>query len=171
MSNIETSVTQLKINRLTKTQFDGATGLNQNEVYLEDPLFNGGKILATDSAGDIVETDQTPISIQPLTATDSITLADNVLYQGGEQISLTVAVPANPSVGFISQITFKSGSTATTFTETAGDIYWNPRGDDVSFDGTLNQFVFVPDVNKVYTIIVHYNGYNFVAEVEGNNAV
>jgi len=171
MSNIENSVTQLRINRLTKTQFDGATGLSQNELYFEDPLFTGGKILATDSAGDIVETDQTPISIQPLTATDSITLADNVLYQGGEQTSLTVAVPANPTVGFICQITFKSGSTATTFTETAGTIYWNPRGDDVSFDGTLNQYVFVPDVNKVYTIIVHYNGFNFVAEVEGNDAV
>lgn len=171
MSNIETSVTLLRINRLTKTQLDGATGLSQNELYLEDPEFTGGKLLATDSSGDIVETDETPLTIQALLATDSITLADNYCYQGGEQTSLTVAVPANPSVGFISQITFKSGSTATTFTETAGSIYWNPRGDDVSFDGTLNQYVFVPDVNKVYTIIVHYNGYNFVAEVEGNNAV
>lgn len=171
MSNIENSVTQLRINRLTKTQLEGATGLSQTELYLEDPLFSGNKILATDAGGDIIETDETPLVIQPLTATASITLDDNVLYQGGEQTALTVAIPSTPSVGFICQITFKSGSTATTFTETAGDIYWNPRGDDVSFDGTLNQYVFVPVANKVYTIIVHYNGYNFVAEVEGNDAV
>ena len=55
MSNTTTAVQKLKINRLTDTQFEGATPSN-TELYLVDPEFQGSKVLATDSNGDIVET-------------------------------------------------------------------------------------------------------------------
>ena len=59
MSNTETPVSQLKINRLTKTQFEGASELSDTELYAVDPEFTGGKLLKTDSDGNIVETNET----------------------------------------------------------------------------------------------------------------
>lgn len=50
-----TPVEQIKINRLNQTQFDNATTIENNELYAVDPQFTGGKVLATDSNGDIVE--------------------------------------------------------------------------------------------------------------------
>ena len=182
------SVQKLKINRLTKTQFEGATPSN-TELYLTDPEFNGGKLLQTDANGDIVEStiDPTDVgtvkdvqvnstsvvssgvanidltgyelkgSVVALSATDSITIADNTYYTGGTQTALTVTVPVSGmDISFISQICFRSGATATTFTESAGDIVWDERSVD------LVQGVFVPDVNKDYTVIIYYNGFSFV---------
>ena len=51
----ETPVSKLKINRLTQTQFDNASTIEPDELYLVDPEFVGGKLLETDSNGDIVE--------------------------------------------------------------------------------------------------------------------
>ena len=97
-----------------------------------------------------------------LTSSDSITLADNTIYKGGTQTALTVAVPSSGmDVDFVSQICFKSGATATTFTQTAGDIVWDERSVDLT-DG-----VFVPVANKTYTLIVFYNGFDFIGLAEG----
>jgi len=41
----DTSVNQLVINKLTKTQMDSATGLSSSQLYAEDPEFTGGKLL------------------------------------------------------------------------------------------------------------------------------
>lgn len=51
----DTEITQLIINRLTKTQYEGVTSPSENELWAVDPEFKGGKILATDASGDIVE--------------------------------------------------------------------------------------------------------------------
>ena len=59
MSKTETPVSQLKINRLTKTQFDGASDLSDTEIYAVDPEFVGGKVLKTDNNGNIVESSNT----------------------------------------------------------------------------------------------------------------
>lgn len=55
MANIESPVSQLKINELKRTQFKDATELSETELYAVDPEFTGGKLLKTDSDGDIVE--------------------------------------------------------------------------------------------------------------------
>lgn len=96
--------------------------------------------------------------IQELNATDSITLADNTIYNGGEQTALTIALPTSVDVSFLCEIDFSSGSTATTLTYPQSDVNW--FGDDVS--GGL----FVPVSGKRYTIICSYNGtsYNFVVK-------
>lgn len=51
----EIATQSLRINRLNQTQFSQAEDLPVNELYLVDPEFTGGKLLATDLTGDIVE--------------------------------------------------------------------------------------------------------------------
>ena len=161
MPTYSDTATDLIINRLTKTQFDNATGLDPTQSYEVDPEFNGGKLLATDSNGDIVESSDIPTTIRALSATDSITLADGVLYQGGMQTSLTIALPVSATVGFISQITFQSGATPTSITSPVSGLVWNPRGEDIVSG------VFTPVASKTYTVIVIYDGVQFVALTEG----
>lgn len=62
MPQTVTGVQKLKINRLTKTQFDGASPSN-TEIYAVDPEFSGDKLLATDANGDIVESTIDPSSV------------------------------------------------------------------------------------------------------------
>lgn len=157
----ETYVNSFKINRLTKTQLNNATELSPSEAYWEDPEFVGGKLLVTTQDGDIEESNDVPLTIQVLSATDSITLSDNYCYQGGEQTSLTIALPASATVGFISQITFKSGATPTSITVPQTGFVWDKRGEDVSGG------VFTAVANRDYTFIIGYNGFNFVAYTSG----
>ena len=186
MTTYSDTKTDLIINKCTKTQFNAASNLDPTQQYEVDPEFVGNKLLATDANGDIVETDQTiptvdqtfdgtsanpqsgvaiageldnyekKATIQVLQATDSITLVDNYCYQGGEQTSLTIAVPATATVGFVSQITFQSGNTATTITVPQTGFVWDKRGEDIAGG------VFTPVANRDYTIIVAYNGFEFV---------
>jgi hypothetical protein len=97
-------------------------------------------------------------TIQTLSATDSITLADNTIYNGGEQTALTIALPANYSIGFLCEIDFSSGSTATTLTY-PNTIKW--LGDDIASN------IFTPVANKRYTVIVYYDGIEYVGVVKG----
>lgn len=52
----QTGRNKLKLNRLTKTQFENIQNIKNDELYLVDPEFTGGKVLGTDVNGDIVET-------------------------------------------------------------------------------------------------------------------
>ena len=99
-----------------------------------------------------------------LSATDSITLANNTLYKGGTQTALTIALPSTLDVDFITQITFKSGATATTFTAPQSGFVWDARSVD------LQQGAFVPVANKVYTIIIYYDGFECVGIIAGQSA-
>ena len=118
MPNTTTAVQKLKINRLTDTQFDGATPSN-TELYFVDPEFQGSKVLATDSNGDIVESTIDPtkvISRNSVTDTTStsITLANAVAgtdYHYGTLTSLTVT--ANDTSDNEITIYFTAGSTIT----------------------------------------------------------
>ena len=97
-------------------------------------------------------------TIQTLSATDSITLADNTIYNGGEQTALTIALPVAVDVSFLCEIDFTSGTTATTLLY-PNTIKW--VGDDV-----VNN-VFIPVASKRYTVIVAYDGVNYRATVKG----
>lgn len=98
-------------------------------------------------------------TIQTLSATDSITLADNTIYNGGEQTALTIALPETVDVSFLCEICFSSGSTATTLTYPQSGI--NYVGDDVSSN------IFTPVANKRYTIMCSYDGSNYLFVVKG----
>lgn len=192
----ETYINDLKINKPTRTQLENATTLSSDELYLVNPEFAGGKLLATDGNGDIIEstateadaaaggtaiqgvqvdgtdltidankkvnidlTDyETKATIQTLSATDSITLADNTIYNGGEQTALTIALPATVDVSFLCEIDFSSGATATTLSY-PNTIIW--IGDDVSSN------LFIPVASKRYTVIIAYDGVNYRATVKG----
>lgn len=161
MTTYSDTATDLIINRCTKTQFNAATGLDPAQEYHVDYEFTGNKLLQTSATGDIVESDESPLIIQALSATDSITLADNCCYQGGEQTSLTIAVPSTATVGFVAQITFKSGTTPTAITVPQTGFVWDKRGEDVSGG------VFTAVANRDYTFVIGYNGFSFVAYTSG----
>lgn len=97
-------------------------------------------------------------TIQTLSATDSITLSDNTIYNGGEQTALTIALPDTVDVSFICEIDFTSGTTPSTLSY-PNTIKW--IGDDVANN------VFIPVASKRYTIIVAYDGVNYRATVKG----
>jgi len=100
---------------------------------------------------------QQQATITALSATDSITLADNTIYNGSEQTALTIATPTSATVDFICQINFTSGTTATTLTSTNV----NYIGEDTSSN------VFTPVASKRYTVVIYYDGVNFVGVVKG----
>ena len=104
-------------------------------------------------------------TIQTLSATDSITLADNTIYNGGEQTALTIALPATDTIGFICDVDFSSGNTATTLSYSLPDIFW--EGVDVAYDSTAQKNIFTPVANKRYTIIFYYDGVNYNGRVGG----
>ena len=47
----------LVINRMTKQQYESLPQKSDTELYIVDPQFQGGKFLASDANGDIVEKD------------------------------------------------------------------------------------------------------------------
>lgn len=116
MTQTTTSVQKLKINRLTKTQFEGAIPSNE-EAWWVDPEFQGSKVLATDANGDIVESNIDPtkvISRNSVTDTTSttITLSNAVAgtdYHYGTLTSLTIT--ANDTSDNEITIYFTAGST------------------------------------------------------------
>lgn len=97
-------------------------------------------------------------AIEELDATDSITLGDNTVYNGGEQTSLTIDLPAASAANFICEVVFTSGSTPTTLSY-PNSIKWD--GTDVSGG------VFVPVASKRYTVIFYYDGVEYVGIVKG----
>lgn len=160
----DTSVQKLVINRPTKTQFEQLQP-NKYELWAVDPEFNGGKVLATDSDGDIIESTLAASSIQEKTtivqldATDSITIDSNVIYNGGEQTSLTIALPSGTvDNNFLCEIDFTSGATPTVFSA-PNTIKW--RGTDI-INGS-----FIPSASTRYTVMIYYNGVDFVAIERG----
>lgn len=66
-----TGQNKLKLNRLTKTQFNNASELESNELYLVDPEFTGSKALVTDANGDIAESSVTSTELGYLSGATS----------------------------------------------------------------------------------------------------
>lgn len=78
----------LVINQLTQEQFDNASSIAEDELYLVDPEFTGGKGLMTDNQGEIVEK-------QTITDTTSTTItlanaAAGTTYKYGTLTALTI---------------------------------------------------------------------------------
>lgn len=137
-----TAVAKLKINRLTKTQFDG-TSPSDTELYLVDPEFTGGKLLTTDSDGDIVESSMVDRQSVTDTTSTSITLSNAVAgtdYHYGTLTSLTIT--ANDTSDQEITIYFTAGNTIS-----------------VSFPNTLEYIGSAPafEANKKYAISILNN--------------
>lgn len=97
-------------------------------------------------------------TIQVIPPTDNITLADNTIYNGGEQVALTITLPNVVDVSFLAEIDFSSGNTATTLSY-PNIVKWVGDG--------VNNNVFVPISNKRYRIMCSYDGVNWIFIVKG----
>jgi hypothetical protein len=111
----------------------------------------GGSKVVTDSASDTV----------------NVTLADNnenryTLSTG--LVSLAISLPTTILNDFSSMITFRSGTTATTFTDITGVIF---SGDDVVDDGN-GRMIFTPVTDKVYNLMFYYDGFSVKCCVKGS---
>ena len=147
MPTTDTKVNQLVINRLTKTQFNSVSPSN-TELYAVDPEFTGGKVLSTDSNGDVVESSIDPtkvVSRNTVADTTSTTITlDNAVagtdYHYGTLTSLTVT--ANDTSDNEITIYFTAGSTIA-----------------VSFPNTLQYIGSAPvfEANKTYAVSILNN--------------
>ena len=123
-------------------------------------------VATSGSYNDLLDKPTIPTTtIQDLSATDSITLADNTIYNGGEQTALTITLPTTDTIGFICEVDFSSGSAATTLSYSLPDIFW--EGTDVAHDSTAQKNIFKPVENKRYTIIFYFDGVNYNGRVGG----
>ena len=98
------------------------------------------------------------LQIVELATTATITLADNTIYNGGTQTALTIAVPSAPVLGFLCEIDFSSGATATD---------WDDDGNLTWFGDNVANNEFTPVANTRYTIMIAYNGVNYMAIAKG----
>lgn len=98
------------------------------------------------------------LTVVQLEATASITVADSTIYNGGTQTSLTIALPAVDIFGFLCEIDFSSGATATD---------WDDDGNLTWFGDNVINNTFTPVANKRYTIIISFNGIQYMAVVKG----
>ena len=144
----ETQLQDLKFNRLTQRQLENATSLSSAELYMVDPEFTGGKVLATDNQGEIVETDTNVSLIERKVVTDltstSITLANaesGTSYHYGTLTALTIT--ANDTSDNEINIYFTAGST----------------GISVSLPGTIQYIGSIPyfEANRSYAISILNN--------------
>ena len=102
---------------------------------------------------------RTTIITNSTDATATITLANNTEYRFTQDLSsLTLTLPQSIDTTFIVGVVFSSGSTATAMTYDSS-IKWS--GDDVTSGS------FVPQADKVYNIVMWYDGINVNGVVRG----
>ena len=166
--NIKGLTKPLTLNKLTQTQFNNATVIEDDELHMVDPEFTGNYILQTTTDGDMVESSLTPSDVTgnlvTLEATDSITLADNTTYTGGTQTALTIVLPSSPVLNFVAAVHFSSGSTVPTLSF-PNSVNW--MGDDLIYDSVLQKKIFDPVANKRYTLMFYNDGVSINCVVRG----
>lgn len=88
--------------------------------------------------------------VEVATATMTQNVADNTIYNAGELTDLTFTLPSTVGHGFLCQLNFTSGTTATQLTAPVG-IAWD--GDDIDGNG-----VFVPATSTRYVVMLYSDG-------------
>ena len=116
----------------------------------------GGDVQSVNGKTGVVVLDAEDVGAQAKTTIVTVSastltqeLADNTIYNCGELSALTITFPASMDAGYISQINFTSGATATTLSAPAGTVW---RGSDVDSNG------FTPVANKRYSVLFFYDG-------------
>ena len=135
-------IQNLKINKLTEAQYDTAVSggvIGENELSM-----------ITDASLSTV------VSVSGTSVTQE--LSTDIIYDCGELSALTVTFPVSTDAGYVAQINFSSGATATTLTAPV-DVIW--RGSDVDSNG------FTPVANKRYAILFFSDGVNIRGLVQG----
>lgn len=108
---------------------------------------------------DLSNTKQDKVTIS--TTTGTVALADNTIFNGDELSTLTVTNPSNPTVDFLAQVNFTSGSTPTVISVT-GDVPVIWSGDNVN-----ENTGFQPRANCRYSIVFTYDGVNWRGLISG----
>lgn len=129
----------LVANNLTKTQFENAADLPQDELYFVDPEFTGSKALITNSEGEIVERTR----VEDLTST-SITLE-------------TVTAGTDYHYGTLTALTINAVETADV--ETLIFFTANSTGISVSLPATIEYIGSAPyfEAGKKYVVSILNN--------------
>jgi len=148
-------LTKTVFNKLTQTQFDNATEISDTEFYLVNPEYTGGKYLVTTETGDVVEG---PF-VYNITDGDTVALQANAIYNAGTIATLNLTLPTNGDMSFISQISFTNNSTSSAVITPSTTMKW--IGDDCV------ENVFTPQTNYRYTIMITYDGQNWVGYSRG----
>ena len=138
MTTRDTSKSQLVINRPTKTQFNSVTPDNY-QLWFVDPEFSGGKVLQTDSSGDIAESTLDVSNVVTTNTAQDITGAKNfkspVTIQNGSGTG-TLVFGADVNADTLTANTRKLGRiNAPIYTNpsvTATLLGWDTAGDDQS---------------------------------------
>ena len=155
---------------LNLSKLSNASLVNKNSGYavLVNQIDLATKVGVTTNTIELTDDEKTnacnwlgagqDVKIQELSETDDITLTDNIIYNGGEQVSLAISLPNTTSVTFICNIEFTSGATATTL-QYPDSIKW--IGDDISDN------IFTPASNKRYSVICYCNGIDYICVVKG----
>ena len=132
-----------------------AESVEDTEGMTEVVVGKDGKAYVDVSAKE----NKTTIITNSTDVTATITLANNTEYRFTQDLSsLTLTLPQTIDTTFIVGVVFSSGSTATAMTYD-GLIKWS--GDDVTSGS------FVPQADKMYNIVLWYDGINVNAVVRG----
>lgn len=121
MANVETTVSNLKINRLTQTQLENASTLSNTEAYWVDPEFTGGKVLVTDSNGDIVESTVAPADI------GTVKTVNNTSPDSNGNVAITIPTVNNASLTINQGGTLKGTFTANASSNVTVNLDGNQR--------------------------------------------
>lgn len=151
----ETGKAQLKIHQLTKEQYDNLSVVSPTELYVVDMGLTGGKVLVSTPDGDIVEG---PF-VYNVTDGDSVVLQANSIYNAGTITTLSLTLPTNGDMSFIAQLSFTNNSTSSATITPSTTMKW--IGDDCI------ENVFTPQTNYRYTIMITYDGQNWVGYARG----
>lgn len=175
-TSTDETVTNLIINDIPKSVYDSVSH-ETDELYVVDMQFSGGKVLATDGNGQIIETNVPYITLNDLAGEtlepivtvasgDSVTLENRTIYTDNTVglTSLTIVAPSSANERFVAEVLFSSGSTATSFSYPSTFKIMEGCDDVVIVSGIRT---FVPVVNKRYTVFVDYDGVNFVLTAKG----
>lgn len=138
------------VNALLLNATDGLSGSQSGNTY----TLSGAELQTSISGKEDKST------IVQLSATDSITLADNTIYDDGGLglSSLTVSLPTGQTNKFLSEIDFSSPATATTLSY-PNTIVWVEGSDDIQTVSNVKSFV--PVASQRYVVMIGYNGTSF----------
>ena len=155
-TQVSTKISKLKINKLTQTQFDNASEYSNSELYFVDPEFTGNNVIMTNDDGDIQE----GYTITSISDGDTVEVVNNTIYNAGTIATLNITLPATPDNSFIAELDFTNNATTPAVITPSATVKW--CGDDCDED-----FEFHPLVGYRYTVMLTYNGVNYVATVRG----
>jgi len=158
--NVKGLTKPLTLNKLTQTQFNNATVIEDDELHLVDPEFTGNKVLVTTIDGDVVESIESSLKSVSFGNAATLALENNVVYTGSEAITtLNLTIPATNDPTFIAELHFLNNATTSATITPSSSVKW--IGDDCVGN------VFTPRISVRYTLMIYNNGADYVIACKG----